>query len=74
MTPEDAKIMIGNKMKSDRPTLRQYLRSRASGEARSSQDWENESPGCAQAAYRNGASFAYRDIERMLARNGFSPE
>lgn len=34
--------LIKNKMKSERPTLREYLRSRASGEAQSNKAWRAE--------------------------------
>lgn len=66
--------LITEKMRAERPTLREYLRSRASGEAKSSFQWEKEHPGCAMAAWRSGASYAYRDIEWMLERDGFAPE
>jgi len=66
--------LITEKMRSERPTIREYLRSRADGEAKSSFQWEREHPGCAMAAWRSGASYAYRDIEWMLERDGFAPE
>lgn len=67
----DGIAAISEKMKSERPTLREYLRSRASGESQSAAQWEKEFPGCQQAAYRAGSSNAYLDIERMLEKNGF---
>ncbi len=71
---EEGMRLIAEKMRLQRPTLRQYLRDRAAGEARSSQEWEKAHPGCAMAAWRSGASYAYGDIERILERDGFSPE
>jgi hypothetical protein len=66
--------LIAAKMRAERPTLRAYLRSRAAGEAQSSEQWQAEHPGCDQAVWRAGASYAYRDIERMIERDEFLPE
>ncbi len=67
---QDGMRLIAEKMRAERPTLRDYIRSRAAGEARSSKEWEQAHPGCAMAIWRSGASYAYRDIERMLERDG----
>ncbi len=74
ITVEEGVKLILAKMQAERPTLRQYLRSRAAGEGRSSREWEKAHPGCEMATWRAGASYAYGDVERMLNRDGFSPE
>jgi len=71
---EEGMRLIAYKMRCEHPTLKRYLRSRSEGEAKSSREWEQQCPGCNQAAYRAGSSNAYLDIERMLERDGFSPE
>lgn len=73
-TVQEGMDAILAKIQSERPTLREYLRSRSSGEGMSSQALEREHPGCAQAAYRAGSCNAYLDIERMIDRDGFAPE
>ncbi len=73
-TVEEGIQLIMEKMQRERPTLRQYLRDRAAGEDRSSREWEEAHPGCAMAAWRSGASYAYGDTLRMLERDQFSPE
>lgn len=73
-TVDEPRNLVASKMKSERPTLREYLRSSCESAARSHVEWQKESPGCGQAAYRSGMWYAYRDIERMIERDEFSPE
>jgi predicted esterase YcpF (UPF0227 family) len=74
MTVEEGQNLILEKMRRERPTLKEYLRSRTSGEALSSKQWSEAFPGCDQAVWRAGASYAYHDIERMIERDQFNPE
>lgn len=74
MTVTEGQKLILEKMHQDRPTLRRYLVSRASGEGLSNKQWEEAFPGCNQAAYRAGSSNAYLDILRRLDRLEFKPE
>lgn len=71
MTVQEGIDLIAAKIESERPTLREYLRSRASTEAKSHREWEKESPGCGQSAYRAGSSNAYLDIERRIEKGEF---
>jgi hypothetical protein len=73
MSVEEAQNAVFEKMQRERPTLREYLRSRASGEAKSHKEWA-ESGNKEQAAYRAGASNAYLEIESMLKRGGLRQE
>ena len=63
---------IQKKMDAERPTLRAYLRKHCEMADKNARGWQEKYPGCEQAAYRSGMWYAYRDIERMLERNGFS--
>ena len=65
---------IHAKMQAERPTLREYLRQMCAASDKASHEWEAAHPGCSQAAYRNGMWYAYRDIERMMERDGFNSE
>ncbi len=68
----DAKNLILDKMKLQRPTLKQYLRSRIIGESKSSRLWNEAHPGCPMSVWRAGSAYAYRDIERMIEQDGFN--
>lgn len=74
MTVEEGQQLILEKMRRERPTLRQYLRSRMTGECLSHKQWEEAFPGCNQAAYRAGSSNAYLDIHLRIERGEFNPE
>lgn len=72
-TYEGVAALVHEKMQRERPTLREYLRERCTGEDKSSHEWAKVGAK-EQAAYRSGCWYAYRDIERMLEQDGFSPE
>ena len=74
MDYEDGCKAIHAKMQAERPTLREYLRQMCVASDKASHEWGAAHPGCHQAAYRNGMWYAYRDIERMMERDGFNSE
>jgi hypothetical protein len=81
MDSQEARDAIIEKILAQRPTLREYLRTMADISTRDAEEWkmfeDYEAPGDKpgnNSQYRLGMAYAYRDIERILDRDGFKPE
>lgn len=71
---EEAKMILREKMLRERPTLRQYLKQRMDGEARSSREWNAAHPDCSMAHWGSGAAYAYFDVLNKIEQDEFAPE